>query len=67
MKQYECPIFPIDINVKSLFFLNLVIEELHNKGEFLKLNKDDEEEDFSIEMQLPFIAKTFGKFSFFFS
>ena len=61
MKYYQTPIFPLEVNQKSFFTLTLVIADLHSKGDFIQLNKDAEEEEYTIELQLPFICKMFGK------
>jgi len=37
------------------------VEELKKTGRFDTLSKEDEEEEHSIEMHLPYVIKTLGK------
>lgn len=65
LKTYQSPIKNIEIDQESLnkhytmsLFI-LVINELHGKIYFENVDKDADEEEHSIEMQLPFISKLF--------
>lgn len=44
-------------------FFKKAIKSLHEEGEFESVDKDAEEEEHSIEMQLPFIKKLMNGFT----
>lgn len=53
LKVYETPLGNIEID-------RSIIDELKLEGEFEESDKDAEEEEHSIEMQLPFLAHILG-------
>ena len=64
LKYYKTPLGNIEIDLESfIFFLTMqknfekAVKNLHSEGEFESVDKDADEEEHSIEMQLPFIQK----------
>ena len=52
---------PLPVDVESKTFCILAIEEIKNNEGFHWIDVDDEEEEHSIEMHLPYIVRALGK------
>ncbi len=52
--HYETPLYDIKINTH-------ITNELHKTGLFSKMNKQQDEDEHSLEMHLPYIAKVFER------
>lgn len=55
------PMGPLDIDIESKCCDYVVIEELKQIEGFHYIDIDDEEDEHSIEMQLPYIVKSLGR------
>lgn len=61
MDEYATPFGPLSIDIESNYILNSAVDKLKEVEGFHMVNIDDEEDEHSIEMHLPYIAKTLGK------